>query len=79
MKIVSCDARARARWESRAGTYTSVFPEVATEAAEAAAALIPRAGTSAHTPHTHPLLGYTWEHDETPGQPVGRVGLEPTT
>ena len=61
-----------------ADTYTSVFPEVATEAAEAAAAPIPRAGTSAHTPHTHPLLVHL-EHDETPGQPVGRVGLEPTT
>jgi integrase len=34
-------------------TYTSVYSEVAVEAAEAAAALVPRAGTSAHTPHTH--------------------------
>ena len=40
-------------------TYTSVYSEVAVEAAEAAAALVPRAGTSAHTPHTHPVLGTT--------------------
>jgi hypothetical protein len=35
-------------------TCTSVYSEVGAEAAEAAAALIPRAGTPAHTPHTHP-------------------------
>ncbi len=34
-------------------TYTSVYSEVAAEAAEAAAALVPRAvGTGAHTPPT---------------------------
>ena len=59
-------------------TYTSVYPEVAAEAAEAAAALVPRAGTPAHTPHTHPTPGAS-EDQEIPGQTVGRVGLEPTT
>jgi hypothetical protein len=46
-------------------TYTSVYDEVAAEAAEAAAALVPRAGTSAHTPHTHPTSGAT----RGPGKP----------
>ena len=42
-----------------ADTYTSVYAEVATEAAERAAALVPRgrAGTSAHTSHAHPSAG----------------------
>ena len=46
-------------------TYTSVYSEVAAEAAEAAAALVPRAGTSAHTPHTHPASGTS----QGPGNP----------
>ena len=38
-----------------ADTYTSVFPMVAAEAAEAAAAMVPRSatGTEAHTSRTH--------------------------
>ena len=38
-------------------TYTSVFPTVAAEAAEATAALIPRAvaGPGVHTPSTQPF------------------------
>ena len=38
-----------------ADTYTSVFSKVAVEAAEAAAAIVPRAaaGTAVHTPRTH--------------------------
>ena len=37
------------------GSYTSVYPTVAAEAAEAAAAMVPRrvAGTGVHTPSTH--------------------------
>jgi hypothetical protein len=59
-------------------TYTSVYSEVAAEAAEAAAALVPRVGTPAHNPHTHPVPG-TSRGEGRPGQTVGRVGFEPTT
>ncbi|MGH3924677.1 MAG: hypothetical protein ACRDTT_17760, partial [Pseudonocardiaceae bacterium] len=58
-------------------SYTSVYPQVA---AEAAGAIVPRAvpdpavGTSlAHTRPVHPLDRITAGHT------VGRVGLEPTT
>jgi hypothetical protein len=63
------DAGRRRRPEGRPGdpralddhahpdTYTSVYTKVAAEAAEAAVALVPRAGTSAHTHRTHPSPG----------------------
>jgi integrase len=51
-------------------TYTSVYDEVAAEAAEAAAALVPRAGTSAHTSHTQPEPGTT----QGPGNPWSDSG-----
>jgi len=51
-------------------TYTSVYDEVAAEAAEAAAALVPRAGTSAHTSHTHPEPGTS----RGPGNPWSDSG-----
>jgi hypothetical protein len=47
-------------------TYTSVYTEVA----EAAAALVPRGGTSAHTPHTHP----TSDTSQDPGNPWSTGG-----
>jgi Phage integrase family len=52
-------------------TYTSVYSEVAAEAAEAAAALVPRARTSAHTPHTHPTPGTS----RGPGNPWSDSGV----
>jgi hypothetical protein len=60
-------------------TYTSVYTEVAAEAAEAAAALVPRAvGTRAHTPLSHTPQTEPGD-DVWAGQMVGPVGIEPTT
>ena len=59
-------------------TYTSVYDEVAAEAAEAAAALVPRAALL-HTHRIHTRNRAPPEDQGIPGQTVGRVGLEPTT
>ena len=56
-------------------TYSSVFPTVAAEAAEAAAALVPRqaTGTEVHTPRTHSAsaaateAGNAWSDGGPPG------------
>ena len=62
-----------------ADTYTSVYTEVASAAAEATANLIPR------SPRRHVITkssqGAPQESDglESPAQTVGRVGFEPTT
>jgi integrase len=54
-------------------TYNSVYTEVATEAAEAAAALVPRGtGPAAHTPHTHrPSGASAWKTNRWSGGGAG--------
>ncbi|MFR9807388.1 tyrosine-type recombinase/integrase [Pseudonocardia sp. RS010] len=56
-----------------ADTYTSVFRDVATSAAEAVAALIPRtrAGSATHRPRTHSPKG---DHPEVRSPQVERGG-----
>lgn len=61
-------------------TYTSVFPQVATEAAERTAALVPRSatGTGVDTTPTHTdATASRKSRNRRSG--VGRVGFEPTT
>ncbi|MEN3271225.1 MAG: hypothetical protein V7646_8119 [Pseudonocardia sp.] len=64
-----------------ADTYTSVYPEVAAEAAEAAAALVPRAaaGTGVVTSSTHRLPGESAGSETRRSSLVGPRGIEPRT
>jgi integrase len=74
MKIVS-ETLGHSSLGITSDTYTSVFPQVAAAAAEATAAMVPRArsGTDNDTIHTHshpgdgPKTGLTWSNGGPPG------------
>lgn len=79
MKVVS-ETLGHSTLGLTADTYTSVFPQVAAEAAERIAAIVPRAatGTGVNTIGTHP--GPTASREQgNRRSAVGRVGFEPTT
>jgi integrase len=89
MKIVS-ETLGHSSLGITSDTYTSVFPQVAAAAAEATAAMVPRArsGTDNDTIHTHshpgdgPKTGLTWSNggppgDRTPNPRISVLSLVP--